>query len=183
MALAASCRACRWSAWTREIITFVAPARVFIEPTNPAQEFNVGRSGGVPADGRGADARSAAPVRSAGVGDCDRPAFPCRIDVGDSTAMAKQPTLAGCGFGSRGLVAESLQNLRARLESFRPQRVAGGQDSHLLCGSGKPDPAKCSFALMLTPIPCIPCARGGQWLSNTNDHAMPYGFWRCLAPC
>jgi hypothetical protein len=36
---------------------------------------NAGRSGGVPTDGRGAEVRPAAPVRSAGVGDCEWPAF------------------------------------------------------------------------------------------------------------
>jgi hypothetical protein len=31
MAQAASCRACRWSAWAREIITFVVPAHAVSE--------------------------------------------------------------------------------------------------------------------------------------------------------
>jgi hypothetical protein len=52
-----------------------------------------GRSGGVPTDGRGAEARPAAPVRSAGVGDCDRPAFPCRINVGDLRQWRNNPRM------------------------------------------------------------------------------------------
>jgi hypothetical protein len=59
----------------------------------PHPQANAGRSSGVPADGTVAprlDRRHQSGL--AGVGDCDRPAFPCRIDVGDWTAMAEQPT-------------------------------------------------------------------------------------------
>jgi hypothetical protein len=49
MALAASCQACRWSAWTREIVTFEAPAHAVVELTNLTHESNTGRRGDIPA--------------------------------------------------------------------------------------------------------------------------------------
>jgi hypothetical protein len=48
MALAASCLARRWIAWTREIITFAAPAHAVGRAYHPTHESNAGRSGGVP---------------------------------------------------------------------------------------------------------------------------------------
>jgi hypothetical protein len=47
MALAASCQACRWNTWTREIDTFVAPAHVVLrdyQSHHPTSKSNAGRS-------------------------------------------------------------------------------------------------------------------------------------------
>jgi hypothetical protein len=42
-ALAVSCRACRWSAWTRKSPSWPRPTRS-VELTNPTQESTAGRS-------------------------------------------------------------------------------------------------------------------------------------------
>jgi hypothetical protein len=47
--------------------------------------------------------------------------------------------------------------LRTRPESFRPRRVAGGQDSHLLCSSGRADDS----------CPSSPCS---AWPGSLADH-------------
>jgi hypothetical protein len=48
MALAASYLACRLIVWTREIITFVAPAHPARRAYHPTRESNAGRGRGVP---------------------------------------------------------------------------------------------------------------------------------------